>query len=33
MKLYETRLELLLYDTNFVTEELIESRYNIYTQT
>ena len=26
------RLEFLFYDTNFVTEELIESRYNIYTQ-
>ena len=26
------RLEFLFYDTNFVTKELIESRYNIYTQ-
>ncbi|MDQ1005202.1 2-hydroxy-6-oxonona-2,4-dienedioate hydrolase [Neobacillus niacini] len=27
-----TRLEFLFYDTNFVTEELVESRYKIYTQ-
>ncbi|MDM5450986.1 alpha/beta fold hydrolase [Peribacillus simplex] len=28
----QTRLEFLFYDTNFVTKELVESRYNIYTQ-
>lgn len=27
-----TRLEFLFYDTNFITEELVESRYKIYTQ-
>ncbi len=27
-----SRLEFLFYDTNFVTKELVESRYNIYTQ-
>ncbi|WP_394237234.1 alpha/beta fold hydrolase [Niallia oryzisoli] len=27
-----TRLEFLFYDTNFVTKELVESRYTIYTQ-
>lgn len=27
-----TRLEFLFYDTNFVTKELVESRYQIYTQ-
>ena len=32
MKMFKTRLEWLMYDKSQVTEELIESRYNIYTK-